>query len=81
MISALQARKLLLNRCSGFLTTLVETKTEGPTLDVIPVVKEFPDVFLKIFRDYHQTEKWNLHKGLGTKLTFSTAFQPQTDGQ
>ena len=45
VISALQARKLLLNGCSGFLATVVETKTEGPLLDDIPVVREFPDVF------------------------------------
>ena len=45
VLSTLQAQKLLLSGCSGFLATMVETKTEGPMMDDIPLVKEFSNVF------------------------------------
>ena len=47
MISALQARKLLLNGCLGFLAIVVEVTSEGQVLDDIPIVKECPNVFLE----------------------------------
>lgn len=47
MISVLQAQKVPLGWCSRFFTTLVKAKSEGPVLDDISIVKEFPNVFSK----------------------------------
>ena len=45
MISAMTAHKMLRKGCQGYLAYVVVTGKEGTTLDEIPVVKEFPDVF------------------------------------
>ena len=46
MISAMTAQKMLRKGCQGYLAYVVETGKEGTILDEIPVVREFPDVFL-----------------------------------
>ena len=45
MISAMTAQKMLRKGCQGYLAYVVEIGKEGTTLDEIPVVREFPDVF------------------------------------
>ena len=45
MISAMTAHKMLCKGCQGYLAYVVEIGKEGTTLDEIPVVREFPDVF------------------------------------
>ena len=45
MISAMTAQKMLCKGCQGYLAYVVEIGKEGTTLDEIPVVREFPDVF------------------------------------
>ena len=45
MISAMAAQRMLRKGCQGYLAYVVETWEEGTTLDEIPVVREFPDVF------------------------------------
>ena len=48
MISAMQAHKMLSNRCMGFLASVVDKRKEeklDPT--IIPVVKDFMAVFLE----------------------------------
>ena len=45
VISAIKAGELLRNGCKGFLAFITEDK-QKPSLDDIPVVREFPDVFL-----------------------------------
>ena len=46
MISTMVAQKMLRKGCQGYLAYVVETGKEGTILDEIPVVREFPDVFL-----------------------------------
>ena len=46
MISALAAQRMLRKGCQGYLACVVETGNEGTLVDEIPVVREFPDVFL-----------------------------------
>ena len=46
MISAMAAQRMLRKGCQGYLAYVVETGKEGTLVDEIPVVKEFPDVFL-----------------------------------
>ena len=46
MISALAAQRMLRRGCQGYLAYVVETGKEGTLVDEIPVVREFPDVFL-----------------------------------
>ena len=45
MISSMTAQKMLRKGCQGYLAYVVETGKVGITLDEIPVVREFPDVF------------------------------------
>lgn len=45
VFSALGPKKLLSSGCSRFLTTMVDIKIRSQVLEVIPVVREFPDVF------------------------------------
>ena len=45
MIFAMTAQRILSKGCQGYLAYVVETGKEGTTLDEIPVVREFPDVF------------------------------------
>jgi len=45
LVSVTRARKLLGKGCEGFLCHVAKTKDVGPSLEDIPVVKEFPDVF------------------------------------
>ena len=46
MISALAAQRMLHKGCQGYLAYVLETGNEGTLVDEIPVVREFPDVFL-----------------------------------
>ena len=46
MISALAVKRMLRKGCQGYLAYVVETGKEGTLVDEIPVVREFPDVFL-----------------------------------
>jgi len=45
LVSAMKARKLLGKGCEGFLCHAVNTEHAKPSLEDIPVVKEFPEVF------------------------------------
>ena len=45
MISVMTAQKMLRKGYQGYLAYVVETGKVGTTLDEIPVVREFPDVF------------------------------------
>ena len=47
LISALTAGELLAKGCQGTLTYVSDTKMKVPNLEEIPVVKDFPDVFLE----------------------------------
>ena len=46
IISAMAAQRMLRKGCQGYLAYVVETENEGILVDEIPVVREFPDVFL-----------------------------------
>ena len=46
IISAMAAQRMLCKGCQGYLAYVVETEKEGILVDEIPVVREFPDVFL-----------------------------------
>ena len=46
MISAMTTQKMLRKGCQDYLAYVVEIGKEGTILDEIPVVREFPDVFL-----------------------------------
>ena len=45
MIFAMAAQKMMHKGCHGYLAYVLETGKEGTTLDEIPVIREFPDVF------------------------------------
>ena len=45
LVSAMKARKLLGKGCERFLCHAVNTEDAKPSLEDIPIVKEFPDVF------------------------------------
>ena len=45
VISAMQARRLLRNCCEAFLSLVLDSKRGQVDVEMIPVVKEFPDVF------------------------------------
>ncbi|XP_074360749.1 uncharacterized protein LOC141700996 [Apium graveolens] len=44
-LTAVQASKLLRKDCEAFLTYVVDSKKEVPSIEAIPVVREFPNVF------------------------------------
>ena len=46
MISAMAAHRMLRKGCQSYLAYVVEAEKEGSLVDEIPVVREFPDVFL-----------------------------------
>nr|GFD60351.1 putative reverse transcriptase domain-containing protein [Tanacetum cinerariifolium] len=41
-----QARTLLSHGCKGFLATIHDTTSDVPSIYDLPIVSEFPDVFL-----------------------------------
>ncbi|GKV10897.1 hypothetical protein SLEP1_g22202 [Rubroshorea leprosula] len=47
LVSALQAQKYLVNGCQGFLVSVTDASSVTSRLEDIPVVREFPDVFLE----------------------------------
>ncbi|XP_074355748.1 uncharacterized protein LOC141695399 [Apium graveolens] len=48
-LSILQDRKLLRQECEAYLEHVVGTMKMAPTLDEIPIVREYPDVFPEDF--------------------------------
>ncbi|KAE8657890.1 Detected protein of unknown function [Hibiscus syriacus] len=46
VISVMSAKKLLLQGCQGFLANLMDSRAREKRLEEIPIVREFPDVFL-----------------------------------
>ena len=46
LINAMTASKMLRKGCQGYLAFIVDMRQEGTRLEDIPIVKEFPDVFL-----------------------------------
>ena len=46
LINAMTASKMLRKGCQGYLAFVVDRRQEGTQLEDIPIVKEFPDVFL-----------------------------------
>ena len=46
LINAMTASKMLRKGCQGYLAIMVDRRQEGTQLEDIPIVKEFPDVFL-----------------------------------
>ncbi|XP_065881830.1 uncharacterized protein [Euphorbia lathyris] len=46
LVSAIQAFRWIREGCDAFLAHIVDTEVEGPEWDDIPVVREFPEVFL-----------------------------------
>ena len=46
MIYAMTAQRMLRKGCQGYLAYVVETGKKGTLVDEIPIVREFPDVFL-----------------------------------
>ena len=46
LINAMTASKMLRKGCQGYLEFVVDRRQEGTRLEDIPIVKEFPDVFL-----------------------------------
>ena len=46
LINAMTASKMLWKGCQGYLAFIIDRRQEGTRLEDIPIVKEFPDVFL-----------------------------------
>ncbi|XP_074327572.1 uncharacterized protein LOC141665485 [Apium graveolens] len=49
LLSVLQENKFLRKGCEVYLAYVVDTKKETPTLDEIPIVREYPDIFPEEF--------------------------------
>ena len=47
MIFTLKAEKLLRRVCEAFLASVVDTRLGKSKLEQIPIVKEYPDIFLE----------------------------------
>ena len=47
MISTLEAKRLLHKGCEAYLAHVIDTSTLKVTLESVPIVREFSDVFLK----------------------------------
>jgi len=47
LITVIKPHKLLRRGCEGFLCNIVKTKAAEPSLEDIPIVRAFPDVFPK----------------------------------
>ncbi|KAK4385932.1 hypothetical protein Sango_2717200 [Sesamum angolense] len=45
VISAIEARRLMLEGCEAYLAHVIDTEKVNPTLEEIPVVRDFPEVF------------------------------------
>jgi hypothetical protein len=45
VISAIKAEKLVSKGCSAYLAYILDTRVEGPKLNEVRVVQDFPDVF------------------------------------
>ncbi|KAL0291840.1 UNVERIFIED_CONTAM: Transposon Ty3-G Gag-Pol polyprotein [Sesamum radiatum] len=45
VILALEARRLMLEGCEAYLAHVIDSKKVNPTLEEIPVVRDFPEVF------------------------------------
>ncbi|KAL0427770.1 UNVERIFIED_CONTAM: hypothetical protein Slati_2951800 [Sesamum latifolium] len=45
VISAMEARRLLLEGCEAYLANVIDAEKVNPTLEDIPVVRDFPEVF------------------------------------
>ncbi|KAL2252601.1 UNVERIFIED_CONTAM: Retrovirus-related Pol polyprotein from transposon 17.6 [Sesamum indicum] len=45
VILAMEARRLMLEGCEAYLARMVDTEKVNPTLEEIPVVRDFPEVF------------------------------------
>ena len=43
--------------CEAFLALILDSKKEQEYLENIPMIREFPDVFPKSYREYHLKEK------------------------
>ena len=56
VIFALEAKRLLFKGCESYLAHVVDTSVTEIKLENVPVVCEFPDIFQRICRDYHQIE-------------------------
>ena len=56
VISALEAKRLLLKRCESYLAHVVDTSMTEVKLENVPIVCEFPDFFWRIYRDYRLIE-------------------------
>ncbi|KAL0440138.1 UNVERIFIED_CONTAM: hypothetical protein Slati_2496800 [Sesamum latifolium] len=57
VISAVEARRLMLEGCEAYLAHVIDTKKVNPTLEEIPVVRDFPEVFPDDLPVCHHIEK------------------------
>ena len=57
IISVTEAHKLLLKGYVGYLAAVQDTQTEGPQLEDISVIQEYPDVFSEDLSEYLQIER------------------------
>ena len=59
-LTAVQANNLLRKGCEVFLAYVVDSEKEVPSIEVIPVVREFLNVFLEEFPGLPPIEKLSL---------------------
>ena len=60
VILALEAKRLLHKGCEAYLAHVIDNSSSEITLDNMPVVYEFPNIFLENLPVYLQTESWIL---------------------
>ena len=57
LISAITARKMLRRVCQGYLAVVRDVQTDKGSVDRVPVVYEFQDVFPEELQVYHLSER------------------------
>ena len=45
MMNAMQAKKMMKEDCQAYMISVQEIKEDGPRLEEIPIVREYPEVF------------------------------------
>ncbi|XP_071933124.1 uncharacterized protein [Coffea arabica] len=69
-ISGIRVRKMLSKRAQGYLTFLINTPSDKMRLEDMPVVKEYPDVFLE------KLESLPPERGIAFKIDVTPAVAP-----
>ncbi|KAK4397538.1 Transposon Ty3-G Gag-Pol polyprotein [Sesamum angolense] len=84
VISAIEAKQLMLEGCEAYLAHVIDAEKVNPTLEEIPVVRDFPKVFLDDLPELKKQIEESLEKGFVKPSTSpwgaSVLFVKKKDG-